>query len=1015
MSQPPFWLKINNRYVIENFEQLLKYVRAYNYISQNENEDSDFVQTYRHLKSVAEEYAGQINNLKIYDTPQFDIDFNKVTRIIAAAILTAYKMDTVEHDLISALVKLLILNHKNLIAPKIEQKYFNIICKCIRKCKIKSLELTWSDLDEDGFKLGPIETKLADTSFDDENASSTNYIYENRGCLMVNNDGLTLSSVNSLEYKKKRLKCELHTDQGIDVMVPSASAPASIEELLDLYPRIANEFDNMKSSSKPVLKRYNDTETIIMRVKYVSGCKIVAETIDPTYEYESGNVFIDPNINLIPREYLTAEIQKGDYLPVVRNTYPNLPFRISKDALTDFVKEYAKKSSEDYDDILAIHVADFKGGSRWLSEIGLFINIFENDVTKSGNEEGYNIAIRDDEPCLTSIHSWPTDANNNCLIKGVFAGLATEEVHDHEYFKEEAYMCFVRNFINYVFDHRPMIEEEAATEPIDSHSVLLLGMLAYQLALKTATGDSASRIRQLITAMLLVRMSGTQEDIDFVRAQFDYQKAIILFAKGSSPTALPLIHCHSEIVANEVSTEREIIDIIHDYKEITDGGANLRASLLRELQIADTRTVIEDLVRASNSLLNRIDITEINRIKKNICTHLNVADQYKDIYNQCTNYGVESDFLEFKASCTLPPDALRSSSLVNDMNYQKWTILKTVCAFLNSMNGGELLIGVSDYGFASGLDNDIQLLYSEHLISEPNADRLRTYVKLFIDKGFSTADGRVSGTAITAERVQFIIEKNEENAEILRLKISPYPWDVVKICASDRPNGFHDAYIRTSGASTPLDNAGIREIKLRKLNGIDKNLLKIAKIRQAIDENLVVEIKDYNGANGVSNRRIEPYKVYDNNKSFLAYDIDRHDMRLFKISRFKDADLIVTQERQKNQKKHSDRRLDIFGMVETATFPKENVRIKLTDYARCLMLEECEVNIHDEAVSAKEILQRNTDSTDNLHYPWMLNVNVYGFSGVARFVMGLPTQTKIHDTPKLDDYINRLTTANRQS
>ena len=31
MTQPPFWLKISNRYVIENFEQLLKYVKAYNY------------------------------------------------------------------------------------------------------------------------------------------------------------------------------------------------------------------------------------------------------------------------------------------------------------------------------------------------------------------------------------------------------------------------------------------------------------------------------------------------------------------------------------------------------------------------------------------------------------------------------------------------------------------------------------------------------------------------------------------------------------------------------------------------------------------------------------------------------------------------------------------------------------------------------------------------------------------------------------------------------------------------
>ena len=408
------------------------------------------------------------------------------------------------------------------------------------------------------------------------------------------------------------------------------------------------------------------------------------------------------------------------------------------------------------------------------------------------------------------------------------------------------------------------------------------------------------------------------------------------------------------------------------------------------------------------SLLNRIDISEINRIKKNICAHLNVADQYKDIYNERTNYGVESDFLEFKASCARPP--MQSSSLLNDINIQKWTILKAICAFLNSISGGDLLIGVSDNGFALGLDEDILLLYREHMISEPNADRLRTYLKLFIDKGFITADGRVSGAAITAERVKFIIEKNEENREILRVKVTPYPWDVVRISAPDRPNGFHDTYIRTSGASTPLNHAGVREVKLRKLNSLDKNLLKIAKIRQAIDENVIVEIKNYNSVNGLSDRRIEPYKVYDDNKSFLAYDIDRHDMRRFKVSRFRDSDLNVTKDKWKNQKKHADRSVDIFGMVESATSPGETVRVKLTDYARCLLLEECNISLHDDNSPVNSILHRNPDYTDSKRFPWLLEVKVYGFDGVARFVMGLPAHTRITDTPRLNDHIRRLTT-----
>ncbi len=202
----------------------------------------------------------------------------------------------------------------------------------------------------------------------------------------------------------------------------------------------------------------------------------------------------------------------------------------------------------------------------------------------------------------------------------------------------------------------------------------------------------------------------------------------------------------------------------------------------------------------------------------------------------------------------------------------------------------------------------------------------------------------------------------------------------------------------------------MREVKLRKLNSLDKNLLKIAKIRQAIDENVIVEIKNYNSVNGLSDRRIEPYKVYDDNKSFLAYDIDRHDMRRFKVSRFKDSDLNVTKDKWKNQKKHADRSVDIFGMVESATSPGETVRVKLTDYARCLLLEECNISLHDDNSPVNSILHRNPDYTDSKRFPWLLEVKVYGFDGVARFVMGLPAHTRITDTPRLNDHIRRLTT-----
>ena len=113
-------------------------------------------------------------------------------------------------------------------------------------------------------------------------------------------------------------------------------------------------------------------------------------------------LFIDANISLIPKDSLLKELRVGDYLPVVRNDHANLPFRLSRECVTDFVDEYARQCSdeEECDELLSVYDTDFNGGSRWLSESGLYINIFDNDVAQSGIEEEYNYAVSNRLPHL---------------------------------------------------------------------------------------------------------------------------------------------------------------------------------------------------------------------------------------------------------------------------------------------------------------------------------------------------------------------------------------------------------------------------------------------------------------------------------------------------------------------------------------------------------------------------------------------------------------------------------------
>lgn len=123
-----------------------------------------------------------------------------------------------------------------------------------------------------------------------------------------------------------------------------------------------------------------------------------------------------------------------------------------------------------------------------------------------------------------------------------------------------------------------------------------------------------------------------------------------------------------------------------------------------------------------------------------------MADLFRDIYRDRPFYGFESDTLEFKVSCVRPPLNRQSGSSEEDFRIQAFTILKTVCAFLNSPAGGDLLIGVNDEGYAVGVQNDIELLAEHHRIPERNMDRLRIYIKNIIDHAFVSNDGMPKAT-----------------------------------------------------------------------------------------------------------------------------------------------------------------------------------------------------------------------------------------------------------------------------
>ncbi len=1002
MKQPTFWLQITNRYVIENFEQLLKYVRTYVYEKDYETEDGDFYRTYKYLKAVADEYILQIQKMKIFQKPEFDIPTEKVIRIIAASILTAKKIGFDDHDSLSSLINLIILN--NHISSEYEQEYFKILKNCIRKAPILSLSFTFRDIEEDEFLLGTFEMKLSKIKFEKSNEGAA-YVYENKGSLIFEkNQNLVLTNLSYNEYCNRKLKTELSTELGIEVKTPNATGINSVDELLNIYPILLNEFNYIKPSTKAV-KTYSDSDMILVRIRRIIGIKIEVETIDPAYEKEIGNVFIDKFIGLIPQRFFLNELKVGDYLPVVRNIHPTMPFRLDKIAVAEFIEGIANEYQHSGRDLQAIPYQSIDRGTRWITEEGLYVNIFDNMHSTLEKAEECKEAFDNHLPSIVRIVSTSYDDKNNCLIRGEFIeSCEPTEYPDLHEFTEEANIYLVREFLKVVKDEVENISSHEEVIEIQPFMVKNLSHIIFQLADKMNHGDSFARIKYILISLLLMKIISSEEEYDFIKSEIDYQAALIHFAQGKSPSTIDRKLKASIEEIDQVASATDIIEILKGYKEITARNNKLNVSFNNNQSRESSTSIIEKLVEASNSILELIDKSEINRIKKAICKHLDVADQYRDIYGDATNFGEESDLVEFKSSCTLPPANLRSTSQTKDMELQKWTILKAVCAFLNTTTGGEILIGVMDSGFASGLHNDIELLYKNHLIYEPTSDRLRTYIKNIIDQSFITIDGRSHGTAITSVCVNYTIEHTKENLDILRIKIKPYPWDIVKINHPNKPETLHDCYIRTSGASTPVYNEGIRELKLQKMKALDKDDLKVARILQAIDEKQIVVIKDYYDTTGRADRRIEPFKVL-NNKTFLAYDLNLSDIVLFKFSRFQEADMLLTLDKWKNQNKHLDQEPDIFGNIASKGNTTIHIKVKLSDFAYITLKEQCSADQNKKFALA---VMRNTDVSDSSAYPWVLDTYVNDLNGIAQFIMGLPGQIKIIDNPNLKNYIKEL-------
>ncbi|MDE6378161.1 MAG: WYL domain-containing protein, partial [Duncaniella sp.] len=483
---------------------------------------------------------------------------------------------------------------------------------------------------------------------------------------------------------------------------------------------------------------------------------------------------------------------------------------------------------------------------------------------------------------------------------------------------------------------------------------------------------------------------GLEKDVEAVNLARLYLSRLVDFASNREVRPLKITDKELEEIPS-ARRYQDTINALMSYKNF-DTGINVN-----RVDKSDPSTMVERveaLVKASNEIVDIVGAIELNNIKQEIVRTIDVDEEFVPILSERTNYGVESATLEFKTSIVFAP--LNRQGKAGD-NFQKWAILKTICGFLNSRLGGELILGVNDGGYAQGVATDIEELFRQQLIAEPTLDRYRIYVQNVIDYAFTdTMMPDITPPEITVLNVNYETEINDEGKELLHIQVKPYPYGVVRFRSDiPRPDDFAESYVRRSGSTmprTPNLEKEILDYKNKALASSSTETM-IKDLGSAIAEKKVVVLKDYASRSGIRDRLLEPYKIWTLQGLVYGYDRGAKAARLYKLSRC--SQVLVTSDGWSDYKCSTNVRLDPFGLLVNES-EATDVVLLLSSYASRLLSEE-----HPEAR-----VDSNPDPRSRDEFPYEMRCRVSELEGVARFCLSLPGEVQVVKGNGLADYIS---------
>lgn len=663
MARTPSWLQINE----ENFKDLLDYLQEN---ANNKDKDPFFA-------AACELLDGRVERL--IPTLAEDLDAEEGIIRFRIRLLGAWLLcypDQAEQR--NRVFLSLLACISQLTSEMYSQDLFSVAAKAL-SFEIMKTGFSWDDLTD--LNVAILRHKIVNgVSFG--KVIDEKLWYAGKGLLQISGEQISLMPVNMKSWNLKgssMVESMKICDGRLSVWTQKddrlKQSESSVVTKIDAF---ATEFRRCQRQVTPTeqsLKKYSDGQTVPVRVTFISSSTIRVETANPNYERIAGHIDKGDGWYFYSGKDLADAINVGSYLNADIISSEKGVFSISKQFLAAILNEVSEDKTYPCE-----YVFDSKSGPLWMTHTGVPVYVKDS--------ESYNIGDRA-FVCLTKV-------GNNGYIKGkideYLSGIEDEEFDDYKGW-------FIRHKL--LIEYTAPQKQECKTIGKDAVRIFERVLYNYQKSLSRAS----EIYKSLCFCQMLAELTEDERELHYLELKASYLEQLVLFTKGQYSEMKDLIP------SSDIAQERSVIrcvNIVKVLKEINTSGDDSR--LLSEIILSENDALVIKLARILQSY-NRIkDIVPektLSDLKQELIKELSLDSETQSSLDEDEeeNLGMEDKTKEFKSSFIFPAD--KSQHMSANMKMQSRNVFKGICAFLNSMIGGTLYLGVDDRGYVIGLENDL--------------------------------------------------------------------------------------------------------------------------------------------------------------------------------------------------------------------------------------------------------------------------------------------------------------------